>query len=245
MVFTIRNLCVACIEGDIQTVRDIVTSKEVDINDRYFTGSTPLMLAVNKPAEIVRFLLTQPELRLDKRDSVGGGTVLHSACVHNKNIAVVKLFCQDRRCTPSFVNIKNDEGWTALMVAVYWGELEIVKEMEKVEGIDFDTKNNDDKTLIEMARMHNGYCTSSILENKTAVLEYLRSRKKNTLKGMAANRVAKHIENKEDIDVLVDAQHIPKSLRPLVADFFEELDPIYSLDYIDIGNLEDPMYSLD
>ena len=52
------------------------------------------------------------------------------------------------------------------------------------------------------------------------MFEYLRDRKKNTLKGMAASSVAKHLENKEDIDVLVDDQLIPKSLKPLVADFF-------------------------
>ena len=59
------------------------------------------------------------------------------------------------------------------------------------------------------------------MRNKTAVLEYLLDRKKKTLKGMAANIVAKHLENQEDIDALVDDQHIPQSLKPLVADFFD------------------------
>ena len=54
-----------------------------------------------------------------------------------------------------------------------------------------------------------------------AVLKYLLDRKKNTLRGMAANSVAKLLKNKEDIDALVDDQHIPKSLKPLVADFFD------------------------
>ena len=94
--------------------------------------------------------------------------------------------------------------------------------MEKVEGIDFDTKNNDGKTLIDMARMRpTAICR---MENKTAVLEYLRDRKNKTLRGIAANTVAKHLKNKEDIDILVDAQHIPKSLKPLVADFIDNSD---------------------
>ena len=140
-----------------------------------------------------------------------GRTALHWACQTNSNVAVVRLFCQDRRCTPSVVNIKDNDGRTALMKAVYLGKLEIVKEMEKVEGIDFDTKDSDGRTLIEVARMR----------NNTAVLEYLRDRKKNTLEGMAANSVAKRLKNKEDIDALVDDQHIPQSLKPLVADFFD------------------------
>ena len=101
------------------------------------------------------------------------------------------------------------------MAAVYYdGSLEIVKEMEKVEGIDFDTKDSNGRTLIEVARM----------ENNTAVLEYLRDRKKRTLKGMAANIVAKLLKNKENIDALVDDQHIPQSLKPLVADFIDNSD---------------------
>merc|ERR1712142_874467 len=130
------------------------------------------------------------------------------------NIALVRLFCQDRRCTSSVVNIKDNYGRTALMIAVKSGQLEIVKEMEKVEGIDFDTKHKDGRTLIEVARMR----------NNTALLEYLRDRKKNTLKGMAANSVAKLLKNKEDIDALVDDQHIPQSLKHLVADFIDNSD---------------------
>ena len=210
MVFTIKNLCSACITGDIQTVRDIVTSKEVDINDAEY-DNTPLMSAMdNNQAEVVRYLLTQPELHLDKRYR-DGDTALHGACLFNRDISVIRLFCQDRRCTPCVVNIKDNYGMTALMAAVYRGSLGIVKELEKVEGIDFDTKDSDGRTLIDVARMR----------NNTAVLEYLRDRKKKTLEGMAANSVAKHLKNKKDIDALVDDQLMPKSLKTLVADLFE------------------------
>jgi len=214
MVFTINDLSDACHDGDIQTVRDIVTSKEVDINDTDDCGYTPLMSAVEcNHTEVVRFLLTQPELQIDKRDRFNGCPALHFACVNNNRIAIIRLLRQDKRCTPSVVNIKHDWfGDTALMVAVFLGNLEIVKELEKVEGIDFDTKNKDGRTLIEVARR---------MKSRTAVLEYLRGRKKNTLEGISANCVAKHLKNKEDIDALVDDQHILQSLKPLVADFFD------------------------
>jgi len=208
-----RNLYDACNNGFIQTVRDIVINKDVDINntDEYH-GYTPLMWASGlNQTEVVSFLLTQPELQLDKRNYINGGTVLHMVCDYNNLVSVVRLICQDRRCTPSVINIKDNYGRTALMRAVYFGSIDIVKEIEKVEGTDFDTKDRDGKTLIEVARM----------KNRTAVLDYLRDRKKNTLKGMAANSVANHIVNEEDIDALVDAQLIPKSLKPLVADFLD------------------------
>jgi len=222
MVFTIENLCEASRDGDIQTVRDIVTSKEVDINDTENNEWTPLMCAMDyNQAEIVRFLLTQPELQLDKRNSISE-TALHWAC----GTTVLRLFCQDRRCSPSVVNIKDFDGMTALMMAVYCGRLEIVKEMEKVEGIDFDTKDSRGRTLIEVARRRIKMAVAiepASLNKYTAVLEYLLNRKKKTLKGMAANSVAKHLKNKEDIDALVDDQHILKSLKPFVADFIERL----------------------
>ena len=57
--------------------------------------------------------------------------------------------------------------------------------------------------------------------NKTVVLEYLRDKKKNTLRGMAASIVGKHLKNKKDIDALVDNLHILKGLKPIVADFID------------------------
>merc|ERR1712130_925046 len=114
MVFTIKNLCDACGDGNIQTVRDIVTSKEVDVNHTDYHGNTPLMHAMDgNRTEVVRFLLNLPELELHKRNA-HGMTALQRA-YNNSNVAVVRLFCQDRRCTPSVVNIKDTYGRTALM----------------------------------------------------------------------------------------------------------------------------------
>ena len=86
-----------------------------------------------------------------------------------------------------------------------------MKEVEKIKGIDFDSKTNSGRTLIELAKAM----------NKTVVLEYLRDKKKNTLRGMAASIVGKHLKNKKDIDALVDNLHILKSLKPIVADFID------------------------
>ena len=77
MVFTIEKLYEVCYNSDIQTVREIVTSKEVDINELYYTGCTPLIHAIiRNHTEMVMYLLTQPELELGKRDNVGE-TALH------------------------------------------------------------------------------------------------------------------------------------------------------------------------
>ena len=58
MMFTINELCDACCNDDIQTVREIVTSKMVDINKMRYNGFTPLIRAViHNHTEIVRYLL--------------------------------------------------------------------------------------------------------------------------------------------------------------------------------------------
>ena len=84
------------------------------------------------------------------------------------------------------------------MVAVRNGHLEVVKELEKVEGIRFDTKNRVGETLIEVARRNR--------DNR--VLQYLRERKRKTLQGLAASTVASLIRHGEDIDALINDQHI-------------------------------------
>ena len=63
--------------------------------------------------------------KLDIREYVDGYTALHYACKNNI-VSIVKLLCQDNRCTPSVVNKKNRDGDTPLMLAVRWGHLDIV-----------------------------------------------------------------------------------------------------------------------
>ena len=77
------RLCVACYNGDIEVVEDILSNKEVDINGvDYYEGNingydTPLISAVDGGhLAIVKRILKHPGIRLGKRDS-GGYTALH------------------------------------------------------------------------------------------------------------------------------------------------------------------------
>ena len=213
MVFTIKNLSDACNDGDIQRVRDIVTSKEVDINDTY-NEWTPLMHAMYffDQSEVVRYLLTQPELQLDKRDSYGT-TALHWACrniTDSTDITVVRLFCQDRRCTPSVVNIKDNERETALLKAVDLGWYDIVKELEKIEGTDFRTKDRFGSTLIEIAKN----------DDHAEMVEFLeqRNKKVESLKVISAYSLANCLKHKSDVEKI----NIPCTIKPLVEGFIDD-----------------------
>ena len=95
------------------------------------------------------------------------------------------------------------------MVAVEYGHLEVVEELEKVEGISFETKNRVGQTLIEVARRN----------QDIRMLQYLRERKRKTLQGLAASTVASIIQHGEDIDALINDQHITMCVKDEVADF--------------------------
>ena len=80
---------------------------EVDINDTDEIGWTPLNWAMELNREdVVRFLLTQPELKLDRRGGNTSTTALIKAC-RLDNVSVIRLVCQDERCTPDVINMKN------------------------------------------------------------------------------------------------------------------------------------------
>ena len=77
MKSTIENLCNACSAGNSHTVKDILTSNKMYINDTGHHGITPLIWAMQyNQAQIVTYLLSKSELQLDTRDG-DGSTAVH------------------------------------------------------------------------------------------------------------------------------------------------------------------------
>ena len=228
-----NRLYYACEYGDIKAVEDILDGGEVDINERDFIWEyTPLQKTMKTPNrdDILRRLLAHPLLELDKVDRENDGTALHYAALIN-NASGVRLFCNDRRCTPRIVNMKDSGGNTALMVAVKKGHLDIVKELDKVEGTDFRPKDNCGDTLIEVARKQVAILEKRKAgkyieeddedggnENSNEVLEYLLRRKVDSLEEIAAYNVAKHVDG----EINVEALDIPLTLKTLVKEYLLE-----------------------
>lgn len=258
-----RSLFDACRKDDIKQVVEILKSGEVDINEEEEDGFTPLLSAtLFTQEELVRTLLKFPELKLDKRDSLGM-TALHQACEEN-SVSIVRMICEDKRCNPCFVNMKDDSGNTALMRAVKSGFVNIVKELDKVEGVDFRTKDELGRDLVEVAKdvMKIGY---NVLrgEDFDAVLKYLKERNKKveSLKVISAYNVVKYVKNESDVEAL----EIPLILKHLVAGFLDnqqymndenkvysgidedldDLDLYDDLDYLDSDFDEDDIINAD
>jgi len=199
--------------GHLNIVSRLLQHPGVDVNAPDYAGDTPLMCAVTWGyLDIVRTLLEVPALQLGRCDN-NGATALH--CVTGKNrISIMKLLCQDSRCSPGVVNKKNSYGMTALMMAVRSGLLDIVKELDR-EGTDFFTKDRDGTTLIEMARRM--IEKSRTRRNDYAeVLKYLMERPEvDTLKVNVAQNITRYVRNKAD----VEAMEIPVTLRHFLAGF--------------------------
>ena len=139
------------VEGEHEDEVKRLLSGGLDVNSLIESMWTALDIAMRQnKVSIVKLLLARPETRLDITDNTGYTPLLHIACEEN-SAEVIRPYCRDARCTPALLNMKCD-GSTPLMEAVYWGNLDCVRELARVEGVDWETKNSDGDSLLEMAR---------------------------------------------------------------------------------------------
>ena len=206
----------ACACGDIGRVKELLIGGVGDVNNDEYMGRTPLMLAVgNKKTSIVSLLLLHPDLGLDNADGYGF-TALHFACSGRSSPVTISLLGKDRRCTPVVLNKKDNGGDSPLMLTVMFGNLECLREMEKLDGTNFHTKNSSREGLVDVARRRIGENYGQ--EKCMAVLEYLLNRKKvESLKEMAAHSVASLLSSEDDVEKL----DVPLVLHPWVAGFMD------------------------
>ena len=98
----------------------------------------------------VAILLTVDTIHIDSINMCNR-TPLRVACRYG-SVSSIQLYTQDTRCTQDVLNRKDSVGYTALMGAVYRGHLDTVKHLATVPGVDFNTKDNEGRTLVEVAR---------------------------------------------------------------------------------------------
>ena len=207
----VLELCNACKLGDDNAVKNILERGLVDINagDKY--GNTPLMCAVdgNNP-RMVKTLLGIPGIRVDIAD-MDGFTALHGACCSEKDrSSLIPLLAQHRSCTSAVINQRDSVGRTPLMLV---NNLECVKELGKLEGTNFRTKNNRGETLLDVAR-ESKY---NIIYDDKMIKYLLEKQKKETLEEKAAYQVARLIKNEDDVEKL----EIPQTLYSVVKKFLD------------------------
>jgi len=143
-----ERLLAACIAGDVTTVRSCL-SAGADVNTRDDDDDTPLYLAIgcNHP-QVVTELVSRQDIDLAVVDC-DGYTALHLACAWDMS-AIIPIL--GSRMAIHMLNIKDNIGDTALMVAVEKGHLSSVEEMAKLEGVDWLTRDSEGDTLEDVAR---------------------------------------------------------------------------------------------
>jgi len=114
-------------------------------------GYTDLMSAImNSRNEVVKTLLAEPgcdkcDINQQNRENY---TALHYACISNNSEAVTALISDSRLTT---LNTQGKSGKSPIMEAVCNNNLEIVKMMLEVPGVDLLLMDNEGRSIVELA----------------------------------------------------------------------------------------------
>ena len=123
-----------CQGGKLDEVRSVLAGGG-DVNNKSNGGSTGLMLAVmTGHNSIVKLLLEQPAVKVNEKNS-GGCTALHYAASGNNPEGARMLLLHPGFNSP---NSTDNEGETALMLAVRRHKKEVLLELVKYESISLD-----------------------------------------------------------------------------------------------------------
>ena len=132
-------LHLACINGRVGMVRQLASHpRQSSLNSKDNWGRTAIMYAVEKGHKEVFTELLQLEncdINLEDRDK---RTAMHRACMYGRVGMVTQLASNPRQ---SSLNSKDDEGRTAIMMAVMEGEAECVLALINVAGVERDTRS--------------------------------------------------------------------------------------------------------
>lgn len=203
--------------GNYEIARYLVEEKKADINAENEYGWTALkyasdegrleivkylvengasvdaeVLTITKNLEIFEYLLERGNLNIN---SVGylGMTALSLASIEYENLEMIKYLLEKG----ADINVKNEDGSTALMTASMYGNLEIIKYLIE-NGADINSKDNDDSTALIYASKWGNLETVEYLvkngadinikdiENKTALDWAANSRIEEVLKKAAS-----------------------------------------------------------
>ena len=114
-----------------------------------FLTATPLTAALASYSHVlVQMVIDHKGVDVNKA-ACNRWTPLHLACLTGNTRAIVRL---GEHTSLDTVNAKDDEGETPIMLAVWEGNTEAVKEMVKIPGIELNTTNKWGDTLVDVCR---------------------------------------------------------------------------------------------
>jgi len=123
------------LDGKTAEVRSALARGE-DVNSKDSNGRTALMLAVwFKHNSVVKLLLDQPAVDVNVKEECFGWTALHwAACHNNAEGARMLLLHKDFNSA----NVTDNDGYTALMIALYYRKEEVLRELVNHQRVSLD-----------------------------------------------------------------------------------------------------------
>ena len=172
-----RKMLEACRDGYVDTVKQLITDRSVNVNVNLHpaAGSTPLYVAcVNGNTAVVRYLLTLPDCQVNCVHELRGHTPLHSVCSWGRyDIIIVGLLLAREDCDP---NVKDIKGNTPLILAIENHNEEIVNLLLRSPKCDPTIANHQGETplhvscwksnvLLVKALLESGKCDPNVRTN--------------------------------------------------------------------------------
>ncbi|XP_046579025.1 ankyrin repeat domain-containing protein 50-like isoform X2 [Haliotis rubra] len=143
-------LHVACLEGHLDLVKEIVTNHRVDVNSRGRYGRTPVMKAAEKGHKDVLGLLKSKGGDVTSTDD-NGNNILHVACIGG-HVEMVKHIVSNKMVD---INSRGQYGRTPVLMATGAGHVEVVESLEG-GGADITLTDDDSNNILHVA-CYGGY----------------------------------------------------------------------------------------
>ena len=140
-----------CSDGKLSKIRELV-SQEGDVGPIGTRGSGLQSALANKHFHVVEYLLSVPGVDINYQDNFGN-TALYVACTYNeRDIArgVILLLAHPGMTS---LNTRNNEGQTPILGAASRGNVNCVRALAALPGVDLEVRDNMGRGLQEVARL--------------------------------------------------------------------------------------------
>ena len=138
-------LHIACISGNVDTVKYIFSLSKIGKESRGAFGRTPLMAAASLGRMAVFKYLVSKGCSLSKRDS-HGNSILHIACMSGNVDFVQFVFLKMKTGKET----KGQYGWTPMMTAASYGHVSVVRYLVE-RGCKLSTVSYEGKNILQVA----------------------------------------------------------------------------------------------
>jgi len=146
----ITPLMAAVMNRDSELVRIFTENTKVDCN-----AGNPLKYAVdNQLEQIVGLLISNPTVKFEFSETFEDSGIIKTCAAGNQTIIEYLVNDKHERLTNDILSLKNGLGYTALMIAVMYGNAGIVKAIVGKFGWQEEVKNKNGQNALDLAKKY-------------------------------------------------------------------------------------------